>query len=157
MDELSKTYTLTHSPDGWRVHLASGIAFGLGLEPHYSVGEVIRHIEGLYPGYRSRLTTEQLAEHAFEADLAWAIKRDLARNLREHTMSGRPEELALLHHKLSELKAHVEVARREVALAKGVRQAGNGIGCEGHAFPPVNGSMRGFPGAKIAERRGMER
>jgi hypothetical protein len=26
MDELSKTYTLTHSPDGWRVHFADEIA-----------------------------------------------------------------------------------------------------------------------------------
>jgi hypothetical protein len=33
-------------------------------------------------------------------------------------MPGHPDELALLHHRLSGLRAHVEVARREVALAK---------------------------------------
>ena len=155
MDELSKTYTLAHSPNGWHVHFSSGIAPGFGLEPHYRLGEVIERVETLYPEYRPRLTTEQLAQHAFEADLAWAIKRDLARqggidvrargfdgeapeiekivrqaaelregliglagNLREHTMPGHPDELALLQHRLSDLRAHVEVARREVALAK---------------------------------------
>ena len=30
MDELSKTYTLTHSADGWHVHFSTGIAPGFG-------------------------------------------------------------------------------------------------------------------------------
>jgi hypothetical protein len=163
MDELTKTYTLAHSPDGWRVNFSTGIAPGFGVEPHYNLREVIRRVETLYPEYRPRLTTEQLAEHAFEADLAWAIKRDLARqagidvrasrldgeapeiekivqrtaelrerliglagNLREHTMPGHPDELALLQHRLSDLRAHVEVARREVALAKRRPAGGDG-------------------------------
>jgi hypothetical protein len=173
MEELSKSYTLTHSPDGWRVNFASGIAPGFGLEPHYSLREVIQRVETLYPEYRPRLTTEQLAKHAFEADLARAIKRDLAKhsetdvrasrsdgeapeiekivrqaaelregliglagNLREHPMPRHPDELALLHHRLSDLRAHVEVARREVALAKRVGRPKNGTWREGHAFRP---------------------
>jgi len=39
MDELSKTFTLTHAKDGWRVHFASGISPGFGLEPHNSLFE----------------------------------------------------------------------------------------------------------------------
>jgi hypothetical protein len=173
MEELSKSYTLTHSPDGWRVNFSTGIAPGFGLEPHYSLREVIQRVETLYPEYRPRLTTEQLAKHAFEADLAWAIKRDLAKhsetdvrasrsdgeapeiekivrqaaelregliglagNLREHPMPRHPDELALLHHRLSDLRAHVEVARREVALAKRVGRPKNGTWREGHAFRP---------------------
>jgi hypothetical protein len=149
------------------------MAPGFGLEPHYSLHEVIRRVETLYPEYQPRLTAKQLAEHAFEADLAWAIKRDLARqggidvrargfdgeapeiekivqqtaelrerliglagNLREHTMPGHPDELALLQHRLSDLRAHVEVARREVALAKRVGRPKNGTWREGHAFRP---------------------
>jgi len=38
MEELSKTYTLTHSPDGWRVHFSTGITPGFGVEAHYSPG-----------------------------------------------------------------------------------------------------------------------
>ena len=41
MDELAKTYTLAHSPDGWRVHFSTGIAPGFGLEPHHSLFDVI--------------------------------------------------------------------------------------------------------------------
>ena len=52
MDELSNTYTLTHSPDGWRVHFSSGVAPGFGLEPHYNLFEVIDRVETLYPEYR---------------------------------------------------------------------------------------------------------
>jgi len=55
MDALSKTYTLTHSPNGWRVNFATGIAPGFGLEPHYNLFEVIDRVETLYPEYRPRL------------------------------------------------------------------------------------------------------
>ena len=42
MDEISNTYTLTYSPDGWHVDFANGIAPGFGLEPDYKLIEVIR-------------------------------------------------------------------------------------------------------------------
>jgi hypothetical protein len=224
MDELSKSYTLTHSLDGWRVNFATGIAPGFGLEPHYSLLELIARVEKLYPEYRPRLNESQLADYTFQLkhrvdenpgfvpEAVNALMRcvppelreseklvleevakhtfrndhglmalieelrngkavnerqagprmsatehrlsvehqapeieeivrqttelregliGLARNLRNNTMPDRPEELALLHHKLSDLKAHVEVARREVALAKR-RPAGS----DG-AFQPV--------------------
>ena len=41
MEELSKTYTLTHSRDGWRVNFSTGLAPGFGLEPQYSLFDVI--------------------------------------------------------------------------------------------------------------------
>jgi hypothetical protein len=66
MDELSKTFTLTHAKDGWRVHFASGIAPGFGLEPHNSLFEVIGRVETLYPEYRPRLTIEQLVDYQIE-------------------------------------------------------------------------------------------
>jgi hypothetical protein len=65
MDELSKSYTLTHSLDGWRVHFATGIAPGFGLEPHYSLLELIARVEKLYPEYRPRLNENQLADYTF--------------------------------------------------------------------------------------------
>jgi hypothetical protein len=69
MDELSKNYTLTHSPDGWRVHFSTGIAPAFGLEPYYSLLEVIECVEKLYPDYRPRLTIEQLADYGFQLKL----------------------------------------------------------------------------------------
>jgi hypothetical protein len=69
MDELSKTYILTHSPDGWRVHFSTGIAPAFGLEPYYSLLEVIECVEKLYPDYRPRLTIEQLADYGFQLKL----------------------------------------------------------------------------------------
>jgi hypothetical protein len=47
MDELSKTYTLARSPDGWRVNFSTGIAPGFGLEPYHSLFEVIGRVETL--------------------------------------------------------------------------------------------------------------
>jgi hypothetical protein len=108
MEELSKSYTLTHSPDGWRVNFASGIAPGFGLEPHYSLREVIQRVETLYPEYRPRLTTEQLAKHAFEADLAWAIKRDLAKHsetdVRASRSDGEAPEIEKIVRQAAELR-----------------------------------------------------
>ena len=66
MDELSNTYTLTHSADGWHVDFANGIAPGLGLEPDYKLFEVIRRVEALHPKYRPRLNENQLADYTFE-------------------------------------------------------------------------------------------
>ena len=66
MDELSNTYTVTHSPDGWRVHFSTGVTPGLGLEPHYNLFEVIGRVETLYPEYRPRLTIQQLADYQIQ-------------------------------------------------------------------------------------------
>jgi hypothetical protein len=109
MDELSKTYTLAHSPDGWRVHFSTGIAPRFGLEPYHSLFELIA------------------------------------------------EDLAILHHQLSDLRAHVEIARREVALAKRVGQGEKGVGRGSIRFLSGNGFLRGVQGARIGERRGVER
>src|SRR5258707_3715430 len=66
MDELSRTYTLAHSADGWRVNFSSGIAPGFGLEPHYGLLEVIDRVEKLHPEYRPRLSESQLADYTFQ-------------------------------------------------------------------------------------------
>ena len=66
MDELSKTYTLARSPDGWRVNFSTGIASGFGLEPHHSLFDVIDRVEKLYAEYRPRLTVRQLADYGFQ-------------------------------------------------------------------------------------------
>jgi hypothetical protein len=50
MDELFKTYTLAHSPDGWRLHFSMGIAPGSCMEPHHRLFDVIERVETLYPG-----------------------------------------------------------------------------------------------------------
>jgi hypothetical protein len=66
MDELSKTYTLTHSRDGWRVNFSTGIAPDFPLEPHCRLFEVIDRVETLYPEYRPRLTVAQLADYQLQ-------------------------------------------------------------------------------------------
>jgi hypothetical protein len=66
MDELPKTYTLTHSDDGWHVHFETGVAPGFGLEPHYLLREVIERVEKLYPEYRPRLSESQLVDYTFQ-------------------------------------------------------------------------------------------
>jgi hypothetical protein len=68
MDELPKTYTLANTRDGWRVNFSTGIAPGFGLEPHYSLRQVIGRVEDLYPEYRPRLTSSQLEDYTFELD-----------------------------------------------------------------------------------------
>jgi hypothetical protein len=139
MDELSKTYTVAHSPDGWRVHFSTGIAPGFGVEPHCSLFEVIDRVETLYPEYRPQLTTNQLADYQLQVtrrghaqELQKIISQtsdlkdgliDLAKKLPQVRASQDreiAEDLLTLHHQLSDLRAHVDIARREVALAKRV-------------------------------------
>jgi hypothetical protein len=234
MDALSKTYTLTHSPDGWRVNFATGIAPGFGLEPHYSLLEVIDRVEKVYPEYRPRLNESQLADYTFQlkhrvdeepgfvpkavnalmrcvppelraseklvlqevakrtfendhglmalieelrngtavneiqagARTSWPENRlsvdhhgreieklirqtaelregliELAKNLQKSGVgldrSDIAENLAILHHQLSDLRAHVDIAKREVVLAKRTKLPGNGLGRDGQCFRKV--------------------
>jgi hypothetical protein len=176
MDELSKTYTLAHSSDGWRVNFSTGIAPGFGVEPHDSLFDVIDRVEMLYPEYRPRLTVAQLADyqlqvarrgHAQELQKIISQTSDLRDGLIDLTKklpeigagqdSQIAEDLTTLHHQLSDLRAHVDIARREVGRAKRVGLPENGIGREGHAFRPIHGIMTGIRGSGIVERRGMER
>jgi hypothetical protein len=169
MDELSKTDTLTHSADGWRVHFSTGVTPGLSLEPHYNLFQVIDRVETLYPEYRPRLTIAQLGDyqlqmarrgHAEELQRIIAQTSDLRDGLIDLTKklpqvgAGQDREIAedltTLHHQLSDLRAHVDIARREVALAKRV-------GRDGLRSPSVHGFIRGVQGPRVAERRGMER
>ena len=66
MDELSKSYTLTHSPDGWRVNFASGISPAFGLEPYDSLFDVIERVGKRYQEYRPRLNENQPADYTFQ-------------------------------------------------------------------------------------------
>jgi hypothetical protein len=176
VDELSKTYTLTHSPEGWHIHFASGIAPAFGLEQHHSLLEVIDRVETLYPEYRPRLTVAQLADYQLQVarrgyaqELQKIVSQtsdlrdgliDLTKKLPE-IGAGQDREIAedltTLHHQLSDLRAHVDIARREVVRAKRVGQPENEIGPEGHAFRPIHGIMTGIRGTSIAEWRGMQR
>ena len=176
MDELSKSYTLTHSPDGWRVHFSTGIAPGFGMEPHYSLFEVIGRVETLYPEYRPRLTDMQRADyqlqvarraHAQELQKIISQTSELKDGLIDLTKklpqmgAGQDreiaEDLATLHHQLSDLRAHVDIARREVVLAKRVGQGEKGVRRGGLRFPSVHGFMTGIHEGRIAGPRGMER
>jgi hypothetical protein len=231
VDELSKTYTLTHSAEGWRVHLATGIAPGFGLEPQHSLLEVIDRVEKLYPEYRPRLDENQLGDYTFQLKhrvdenpgfvpeavnalmrcvppelreseklvleevakrtfrndhglmaLIEGLKNGKAVNERqtgagisgrEHRLSvdhqareieklirqtaelregliglannlqkpsasldrsGIAEQLAILHHHLSDLRAHVDIAKREVVLAKRTTLPGNGFARDTRGF-----------------------
>ena len=176
MDELSKTYTLAHSPDGWRVHFSSGIAPGLGLEPDYNLFEVIDRVETLYPEYRPRLTVKRLADYQLQiarrgqaqelqkiisqtTDLKAglvALTRKLPQ-IRASQDRDIAEDLTTLHHQLSDLRAHVEIARREVALAKRVGQGEKGVGRGGIRFPSAHGFKSSVQGARTAGPRGIER
>jgi hypothetical protein len=170
MDELSKTYTLTHSPDGWRVHFATGIAPCFGVEPYYSLLEVIECVEKLYPDYRPRLTIEQLADYGFQLQTDKIIRQmvelregllDLTKRLPDlsvsHDRRDIADMLAILHHQLSDLRAHVDVSKREVGLAKRMRQPENGMRDSGRGFWKVPGIARGLQWAMPVEPRGMER
>jgi hypothetical protein len=254
MDELSKSYTLAHSREGWRVSFATGIAPGFGLEPHYNLLEVIDRVEKLYPEYRPRLNESQLTEYTFQLkhrvdenpglvpeavnalmrcvppelraseklvleevakrtfendhglmalieelrsgkavneiegvartswpenrlsvdDQAWEIEElikqtadlregliGLANNLRKPSASldrsDIAEQLATLHHQLSALRAHVDIAKREVVLAKRVGLPEKEVGRNGSRYKPVDGLMRGMSPVRTAETRGMER
>jgi hypothetical protein len=176
VDDLSKTYTLTHSPDGWRVHFSTGIAPGFGLEPHHSLSDVIDRVETLYPEYRPRLTARQLADyqlqvsrrgHAQELQKLISQASDLKDGLNDLTKklprigAGQDheiaEDLATLHHQLSDLGAHVNIARREVVRAKRVGSSEKGIGPGGHPFPSIHGSITGTRGTGIMGQRGVDR
>jgi hypothetical protein len=167
MEELSKTYTLTHSDQGWRVQFQTGTAPGFGLEPHYDLFEVIGRVETLYPEYRPQLTVAQLADYQIQVtrrghaqELQKIISQtsdlkdgliDLTKKLPQVGVSQDreiAEELATLLHQLSDLLAHVEIARREVALAKRVGQPASVVSGQdlarqnlGHSGP-TRGSLR---------------
>lgn len=176
MDELSKTYTLSHSADGWRVNFSTGIAPGFGVEPHYHLFDVINRVEMLYPEYRPRLTIKQLADyqlqmarrgHAQELQqmISQASKlRDgligLTKNLPE-IGAGQDREIAedltILHHQLSDLRAHVDIARREVGRAKRVGQSENERGPNGGRFKAVHALVKGMSPVRTTETRGLDR
>jgi hypothetical protein len=67
------------------------------------------------------------------------------------------EKLATLHHQLSDLRAHVDIAKREVVLAKRVGLSEKGMGLNGSGYRPVDGLMRGVPQVRGAEPRGLDR
>jgi hypothetical protein len=69
-DELRLTCSVTHSDQGWRVHFQPNIAPYFGLEPHYTLLELIKRVESRYPQYRPRLTNSQLANYASQLDSA---------------------------------------------------------------------------------------
>jgi hypothetical protein len=58
------------------------------------------------------------------------------------------ENLAILHHRLSDLRAHVDIAKREVVLAKRIGTAGKGMAPE---------LTRGISQVRTMEPRGMGR
>jgi hypothetical protein len=176
MDEFSKTYTLTHSADGWRVNFSTGIAPGFGVEPHYHLFDVIDRVETLYPEYRPQLTIAQLADYQLQMarrghaqELQKIISQTselkdgligLAKKLPE-IGAGQDreiaEDLATLHHQLSDLRAHVDIARREVVRAKRVGFPEKGMGRNGNRYRPVDGLMRGLSPVRTAETRGLDR
>lgn len=253
MDELPKTYTLAHTRDGWRVNFSSGIAPGFGLEPHYSLRQVIGRVEDLYPEYRPRLTSSQLEDYTFELDrlvdeevsfattavnalmrcappelpvskrlalqedarrafetgdgimevvgklengkssneadantrisgteesyfvnsespeIKTIIRQttelregliDLTKRLSDLVGQDRADfadSLTTLRHQLSDLRAHVDIARREVALAKGVGKPENGARPDDNRFSPVHGFMRGIQAGRISRSRELDR
>jgi hypothetical protein len=176
MDELSKTYTLAHSPEGWRVHFSTGIAPGFSLEPHQNLFEVIDRVETHYPEYRPQLTIQQLADYQIQVTrrgLAQELQKiisqtsdlkdglvDLTRKLpqigasQDHEIT---EDLRTLHHQLSDLRAHVDIARREVLRAKRVGFPEKGMGRNGSRHRPVDRLMRGMSPVRTAETRGLDR
>jgi hypothetical protein len=66
LPEFDKTYTVTYSDEGWRLRFQPDVAPHFGLEPQYSLREVIERVENLYPEYRPRLTSSQLEDYAME-------------------------------------------------------------------------------------------
>ncbi|MBV9877427.1 MAG: hypothetical protein JO025_22050 [Verrucomicrobia bacterium] len=176
MEKLSKTYTLAHSPDGWRMIFSTGITPDLGLKPHHSLFEVIDRVATLYPEYQPRFTVEQLGDYLLQVDrrgYAQELQKiisqtsglkdgliDLIKKLPEIGAGqdrGIAEDLITLHHQLSDLRANVDIARREVVRAKKVGQRENEIGRDGLRFPPFYGFIRGFQAGRIPGPRGMER
>ena len=64
--ESDKTYSITYSDEGWRVHFQPNIAPHFGMESNQSLREVIERVENLHPEYRPRLTSSQLEDYATE-------------------------------------------------------------------------------------------
>jgi len=64
------------------------------------------------------------------------------------------EDLTTLHHQLSDLRAHVDIARREVVLAKRLGFPEKGMGRNGSRHRPVDRLIRGMSTGK---NRGNER
>jgi hypothetical protein len=146
------------------------------MEPHYDLVDVIDRVETLYPEFRPQLTTNQLADYQLQVarrghaqELQKMISQTcdlkdglvgLTKKLPEIGVSqdrGIAEDLATLHHQLSDLRAHVEIARREVALAKRLRPGEKGVGRDGLRFPSVNGLLTGVRGVRTAGPRSIER
>lgn len=176
MDELSKTYTLAHSPDGWRVHFSTGIVPGFGIEPQYSLFDLIGRVDTLYPEYRPQLTDRQLADYQLEVarrGYAQELQKvssqtsdlkdgliDLTKKLPQIGVSQDrdiAEDLRTLHHQLSDLRAHVDVARREVALAKRAGSAESRMRRNGSRSKLVPALMRSIAPVRSEETRNMER
>src|SRR6201998_288550 len=62
--ESDKTYSITYSDEGWRVHFQPNIAPHFGMESNQSLREVIERVENLHPEYRPQLTSSQLEDYA---------------------------------------------------------------------------------------------
>jgi hypothetical protein len=176
MEEVSKTYTLAHSPGGWRVNFSTGITPDLGLKPHHNLFEVIGRLETLCPEYQPRFTVEQLGDYLLQVDrrgYAQELQRIISQTsdlrdglvelIRKLPQVGASkdreiaEDLTTLQHQLSDLRAHVDIARREVARAKRVGLGEKQFGRNGLNFPPSNELMGGFQAARRSEAREIER
>jgi hypothetical protein len=106
--------------------------------------------------YGFQLQTDKIARQMVEIreGLLELTKRWPDLNV-SHDRSDILDILTVLPHRLSGLRAHVDIANREVALAKMVRQAENGMGRDGHRSSPVNGFMRTFQDARVSGQRGI--
>src|SRR6516162_4503582 len=63
------TYKITGSQkEGWRVHFEPNAAPNFGLEPYYSLLQVIGTVRLNYPDYRPQLTDSQLVDYAYQLD-----------------------------------------------------------------------------------------
>ena len=174
MEERSKTYTLAHLPDGWRVNFSTGITPDLGLKPHHGLFEVIGRVETLYPEYQPRFTVEQLGDYLLEVDRRGSAQE--LQNLVSQTSELKTgligfskklpqigaskdremgDDLTTLQHELSDLRAHVDIARRELVRAKRVGQ-GEKLH-SGLLSPSVRGFLTEIQGAGTPERHGLER
>jgi hypothetical protein len=67
--ESGKTYTVTYSVEGWRLHFQPDIAPHFGLESRYRLREVIERVGNLHPEYRPQLITSQLKDYAFQLNV----------------------------------------------------------------------------------------
>ena len=137
---------------------------------------MIDRVETLYPEYRPQLTIKQLADYQLQVtrrgyaqELQKIISQtsDLRDGLIDLTKklpqvgAGQDreiaEDLATLHHQLSDLQAHVDIARREVVRAKRLGFPEKGMGRNGSRHMPVDRLMRGMSPVRTAETRGLDR